>query len=128
MGDVISDALNKIKMYDNLGKKEVLIKPISNLLKKVLDIFKREKYIEEWEEIEDGRGGILKVRLNGNINKCGSIRPRFYCKVSEIEKYEKRYLPAKGFGLLIISTPKGLLTNVEAKQNNVGGVLIAYVY
>ena len=44
------------------------------------------------------------------------------------EKYEKRFLPAKGFGILIVSTPKGLMTHEEARKKKLGGVLIVYVY
>ena len=49
-------------------------------------------------------------------------------KKNEFEKFERRYLPAKGFGFLLVSTSKGIMTNEEAKTNGVGGKLIAYIY
>ena len=58
----------------------------------------------------------------------GAIKPRFAVKATEYEKFEKRYLPAKGFGILIVSTVKGLMTHYEAKQQGLGGRLIAYCY
>ena len=45
-----------------------------------------------------------------------------------LEKFEKRYLPAKGFGLIIVSTSKGLMTHVDAEEKNIGGKMIAYCY
>jgi small subunit ribosomal protein S8 len=62
------------------------------------------------------------------LNKCGVIKPRFKVRIGDYEKYEKRYLPAMDFGILIISTSKGIKTNTLAKKENLGGLLISYVY
>ena len=59
---------------------------------------------------------------------CKAIKPRYMVSVSEIEKYEKRYLPAKNFGIIIISTSQGLMTHQTAIDKNIGGSLIAYIY
>jgi len=126
--DIISDALNQITIYENLGKRECIIKPVSNLFIEILRKLKELDYIGEFEIINDRRGRIVKLQLSGKINTCRAIRPRFSVKVSELEKYEKRYLPARNFGKLIISTPKGIITNLEAKNKNIGGKLLAYVY
>ena len=64
----------------------------------------------------------------GNINKCGSIKPRYNIKKEDYEKFEKRYLPAKDFGFLIVSTSKGVMSHMEAKEKNIGGRLLAYFY
>ena len=96
--------------------------------KKVLEMLKQHKYIGDVEEISAARGGILKVNLIGNINKCRVVKPRFSVQIDEFEKFEKRYLPAKGFGIIIISTSKGYMTHDEAKQKKIGGRLIAYCY
>ena len=80
------------------------------------------------EEIEDSKGNLLKINLLGKINKVNVIRPQFQIKLDEIEKFEKRYLPAKDFGVIIISTNKGLMTHTEAKEKQIGGKLIAYCY
>jgi len=68
------------------------------------------------------------VELIGNINKCGVIKPRFPVKKNEFEKWEKRFLPAKDFGILLVSTPKGVMSHKEAYKNGIGGRLLAYVY
>ena len=73
-------------------------------------------------------GNYIKTNLLGKINKCGSIKPRFSVKSNEIEKYEKRYLLAKDFGIIILSTNRGLMTHHEAKEKGFGGRLISYIY
>ncbi|MCD6404046.1 MAG: 30S ribosomal protein S8 [Nanoarchaeota archaeon] len=126
--DVLADALSAIKNAEAVGKKECVIRPVSKLVREVIKMMKDRGYLEDYEYIENKRGGAIKVKLWGRINECKAIKPRFPCKLEEIEKYEQRFLPARGFGFLIISTPKGLMTNDEAKKKGMGGMLIAYVY
>ncbi len=78
--------------------------------------------------IRIGTSGAFKVQLVGKINACGTIKPRFAVKKTDWNKWEQRYIPSKDFGMLIVSTPKGMMTNSEAKEKNTGGRLIAYVY
>jgi small subunit ribosomal protein S8 len=85
-------------------------------------------YIGNFEYADDGRQGKFKVKLLGRINKIAAIRPRRPVKVRELEEAEKEYLPSYNMGLLILSTPKGVLSHIEAKQLGVGGILLAYVY
>jgi small subunit ribosomal protein S8 len=125
---MIANALSNILNHERRGKEICIIKPTSNLLKEVLRIMKEKGYVGDYEYIDNKRGGIIKLKLVGKINKAGEIRPRFFCKKHEFEKYEKRYLPARGFGILIVSTSKGVMTHEEAKQAGIGGRLIAYVY
>jgi small subunit ribosomal protein S8 len=87
-----------------------------------------KQLIGSYEIVEDGKGGIININLLGNLNDCGVIKPRHRVKVTDLEKFEKRYLPAMGFGILIISTNQGLMTNAEAKEKNIGGTLISYAY
>lgn len=126
--DTLSGALSKIMNAERVGKKDCVLKPISNTIKKALDIMKQHEYIGEYQEIADGRGGMLQVHLIGNINNCGSIKPRFSTELGEFEKWEKRFLPARGFGILLITTSKGMMTHEEAKAQGVGGQLVAYCY
>ena len=126
--DLISDALNKITMYEDLGGKECIISPVSNLVVNILKKLKELGYIGEFEIIESRRGQIVKVHLIGKINKCHSIRPRFSVRVGDFEKFEKRYLPARDFGILIVSTTQGVMSQKEAREKRLGGVLLAYVY
>ncbi|AEF96446.1 30S ribosomal protein S8 [Methanotorris igneus] len=126
--DPLANALNHLTNCERVGKKVVYIKPASKLIGRVLKVMQDHGYIGEFEFIEDGRAGIFKVELIGKINKCGAIKPRYAVKKHEFEKFEKRYLPARDFGLLIVSTSQGIMTHYEAKEKGIGGRLISYVY
>ncbi len=128
LNDLLAHVLSAIKNAESRSKSEVVYRPKSKLVIEVAKILKANNYIGDFEITEDLRGGSITFKLNGKINKIGVIKPRFSVNIDEIERYEKRYLPAKDFGLLIISTPKGLMTHNDAMKNNHGGVLVAYVY
>jgi small subunit ribosomal protein S8 len=128
LNDPLAAALGKVINAERVGKREVLIKPASKMIKKILTIMNDHNFIGSFEEIEDGRGNVLKVNLLGNINKCGVIKPRFSSKNDMYEKWEKRYLPAKDFGIILVSTPQGILTHTSAKEKGTGGKLLAYCY
>lgn len=126
--DPLANALNHISNCEGVGKSVAYVKPASKLIGRVLNVMQDHGYIGNFEYIEDGRAGIYKIELIGQINKCGAVKPRYAVKKQDFEKFEKRYLPAKGFGLLIVSTPKGLMTHDEAKNQGLGGRLISYVF
>lgn len=128
LNDPLAAVLSKIQNAEKIGKAEVLITPASKIIKKILDLMNQHGYIGKYEEIQKERGGVLKIHLIGQINRCNVIKPRFAVKRSEFEKYEKRYLPAKNMGLIFITTPKGIMIHDEAKKNNLGGKLLAYCY
>lgn len=128
LNDPLATMLSNILNAEKVGRQSCDNKPSSNMLKKILEIFNKNNYVGSYEEINDNRGGILKINLIGNINNCGVIKPRFSVKKDEFEKFEKRYLPAEDFGLLIVSTPKGVMTHYEAKEKKLGGKLICFVY
>lgn len=127
LNDPISDALSKINNAVKALHTSVELKK-SKLLVAVLEVLQRTGYVGSIETIENSSGDLVKVNLLGTINKCGPVKPRYPVKVEDIEWYEQRFLPAKDFGVVIISTNKGLLTQAEAKEENVGGTLVAYCY
>jgi small subunit ribosomal protein S8 len=128
MVDSLSTIFNTINVARKVGKKSCVVSPNSKLLVNLLDIIKKAGYIDNYEIINDIRGGFVKIDINEHLNECKSIRPRIPIKAGDIVKYEKRYLPALGFGLILLSTNKGVMTNEEAKQLMIGGSLLAYVY
>jgi small subunit ribosomal protein S8 len=128
MNDTLAVALSNLLNAERIGRKDCLVHPISKVTKAVLDIMNKEGYIGSYEETDDGKGGILKINLLGAVNKCGVVKPRFSVKKDGYEKFEKRYLPAQDFGLIIVSTPKGIMTHMEAKEKGLGGRLLAYIY
>ncbi len=126
--DPLADALNVLRTHEKVGKRDCLIRPASTQVREVLLLFQKNNYIGEFEFIDDGKSGAFKVQLLGNINDCMTIKPRFSVKIAEWNKWEQRYVPGKEFGMLVVSTPFGLMTNSEAKAKGTGGKLVAYVY
>lgn len=128
MNDPIASALSLIMNAEKVGRRECLLKPRSRLLKQLLTLLQHHNYVQDIAEVADGKGGYLKVKLSGTINKCGVIKPRFSVSIQDYEKFERRYLPAKDFGILIVSTSKGIMAHTEAKAQHLGGRLLVYCY
>ena len=85
-------------------------------------------YVGEIERVENGRGDAFVEELRGTINRCGTVKPRHSVRRQEYEKWETRYLPARDFGLLILTTTSGVMQHNDAKDARIGGKLLAYVY
>ncbi len=128
LNDPLSNALSKILNAEKVGNKECILKPTSKIIQKVLDVLKDNQYLGEYTFVEDGKGGLIKLNLLGKINKCGAIKPRHAVQSDNFEKFEKRFLPAKGFGILIMTTSNGIMIHEQAKEKGIGGKLIAYCY
>ncbi|MEM3000136.1 MAG: 30S ribosomal protein S8 [Candidatus Bathyarchaeia archaeon] len=126
--DTLANGLITIINNEVRNKRECVISPASKLLGRVLRIMQLNGYIGEFEFIDDGRSGKFKVQLLGRINKCGAIKPRFPVKVSEFEQWEKKFLPSRDVGILVVSTSKGVISHREAEEKNLGGRLLAFVY
>lgn len=128
LNNPLANALSTIMNHERIGRKECSTKPSSKLIRQVLTIMNESGYVGTFKEIEDGRGNFLVVNLLGKINGCGVVSPRFSFTIEELPKFEKRFLPAKDFGVLIVSTSQGIITHQEAKKRNIGGKLISYCY
>jgi len=126
--DPLVNALNTILAHEERHRKECIICPSSNLVGRVLRLIQSKGYIGEIEYIDDGRQGKFRVQLFGRINDCKAVKPRFSVKVKGLEKYEKRFLPSRDMGTLIVSTPQGIMSHEDAKDKNMGGRVLAYVY
>ena len=126
--DPLANALTNIRNNERQVNSSCYINPASRLIGQVLSTMQKENYIGEFEYMDDGKAGRFFVELEGNINQCGVIKPRHSVKKDEFEKFEKRYLPAEDFGILIVTTPEGIMTHNEAKEKGIGGRLLAYMY
>ena len=126
--NTLADGMSALKNAADGGKPSVIIEPASKLLGSMFRIMQESGYISEFEYLDDGRGGQFLVQLNGRINKCGAISPRYSVQADELEFWETQYLPGKNFGILILSTSRGVMTHDQARKEGVGGELLGYVY
>ncbi|BCU67563.1 30S ribosomal protein S8 [Sulfolobales archaeon HS-7] len=120
-------------LYNNeiRRNKSSLVAPSSKLLINILRTLQKEGYVGEFEVIDDGRFGKLNVQLLGRINKCGPITPRFplkYREMIDLPPHIKKFLPSKELGIIIVSTPKGVMSHKDAAKERIGGIALGYVY
>jgi ribosomal protein S8 len=123
--DIVADALNMIRNAKKAGQENVKINRISNLLIEILKIMRQKNAIKKYKI--DSKNRSIDIVL-GDFIECKSIKPRFTVNTDQIEKYRRRYLPARNIGTIIISTNKGLMTHEEAMEKETGGILISYFY
>ncbi len=125
--DLLADVFATIKNTEAIGRPKCTI-PASKVIKGALKVMQKHGYIGEFEYVKDGKGGKYNVSLMGKINNCNVVRPRFSVKNREFIKWEKRFLPASDIGLLIVTTPKGIMDHKKAKKDGTGGKLLGFVY
>ncbi|KAI5928559.1 40S ribosomal protein S22 [Camillea tinctor] len=125
---VLADALNSINNAEKTGKRQVIIRPSSKVIVKFLTVMQAKGYIGEFEEIDDHRSGKIVVQLNGRINKTGVISPRYNIRLSQLEKWVVKLLPARQFGYIILTTSSGIMDHEEARRKHVSGKIIGFFY
>ena len=128
LNDPLANALSTIKNAETKGISNCEIRPSSKLIGSILNLLKQKGYVGNFEHIQDGKAGVFQVELIGIINNCGVIKPRYPIKRDDLDKWEARYLPAQDFGLLILTTTQGIMSNSEARKKGIGGKLLAYIY
>lgn len=128
MTDPIADMLTRIRNASNVHKKEVAV-PYSKLKMAIANILVKNGYLDKAEEVKENHPQIILTLkyYNGqpainSIKRISKPGHRRYIKNDEIKTV------LSGFGLAILSTPKGLLSNMEAKNMHLGGELICEVY
>lgn len=127
--DLIADTFTMIRNAI-MAKKQNLDAPASTITKSILEILKKEGYIDNFKLIEDKKQGILRIYLKYIAGKSAIINIRRISKPSLriYVKHDKIPSVLRGRGLAIISTPKGILTDKEARELKVGGEVVAYVW
>ena len=128
--DTIADMLTRIRNA-NSAKHESVDIPASNVKKAIAQILLDEGYITSFQVIEDGKQGVIHVTLKYGPNKTQVIsgirrvsKPglRIYTNVEDMPKV------MKGLGIAILSTSKGIITDKQARRENVGGEVLAFVW
>lgn len=130
MTDPIADYLTRIRNA-NMAKHDSVEIPASNIKKSISEILKREGFIHDYEVADDNKQGVIKVFL-----KYGPNGERVISGLKRISKPGLRnYVGAEdlpkvlnGLGIAIVSTSAGVITDKEARQKNVGGEVIAYIW
>lgn len=128
--DPIADFLTRIRNA-NMAKHDSVEIPASNIKKSLAEILKQEGFIRDYEVTKDGKQGVIKITL-----KYGPNGERVISGLKRISKPGLRnYVSAdnlpkvlNGLGIAIVSTSAGILTDKEAREKNVGGEVIAYVW
>jgi len=130
MTDPIADMLTRIRNA-NKAKHDSVVIPSSEMKKAIAQIMKDEGYINDFKFTEDDKQGLLEVDLKYQAGQSRVIsgikrvsRPglRVYAQKDEIPKV------LNGLGVAIISTGKGIMTDKNARKNNVGGEVICYIW
>lgn len=128
--DSIADLLTRIRNA-NTAKHDTVDIPASNMKKAIAQILVDEGYVKSFQVIDDGKQGIIRVTLKYGENKTPIIsglrrvsKPglRIYSSCEDMPKV------MKGLGIAIVSTSKGVMTDRKARQENVGGEVLAFIW
>ena len=128
--DAIADMLTRIRNA-NSAKHDTVDVPASNMKKSVAQILLDEGYIKNFQVIEDGKQGIIRIALKYGPNKSMVItglrrvsKPglRMYTSCEDMPKV------LKGLGVAIVSTSKGVMTDKQARKENIGGEVLAFIW
>lgn len=128
--DPIADMLTRIRNANNSRHATVDI-PASNMKKAIADILLNEGYVKAVEVIEDGTQGVIRITLKYAENKQKVLSGLKRVSKPGLRIYaSKEELPRvlKGLGIAIISTSKGIMTDKEARRQNVGGEVLAFIW
>ena len=130
ISDVIADMLTRIRNAND-AKHETVDIPASNLKKSIAQILLDEGYIKNFQIVEDGKQGIIRITLKYDENRTPVIsgikrvsKPglRIYSSCEDMPKV------MKGLGVAIVSTSKGIVTDKKARELGVGGEILAFVW
>jgi len=125
---VLNQCLNTISNAEKRGNRQVLIRPVSKVVIKFLQVMMKHGYIGEFELVDDHRSGKIVVTLLGRINKCGVISPRFDISLKDLEKWTTKILPSRQFGKIVLTTSYGILDHEEAIRKHTGGKILGFFY
>src|SRR5271163_3495164 len=127
--DPIADMLTRIRNANRVGRRVVLI-PKSKICNGIANVLKEEGYIEEFDVIDDGKQGQIRVKLKYSLSGDKVIHEldrqskpgrRVYRGVGELPKV------LNGMGITVVSTSKGVMSDRKAREQNVGGELLCVV-
>lgn len=124
--DPIADLLTRIRNASRVNHEQTLV-PYSKLKVAILDVLKKSKFIDDFKVVKSGTFSEIEINLNTELNSLTLKRiskpgQRIYLKKDQIKPV------LRGYGISVISTPKGVMTGEEAYKSGVGGELICEIY
>ena len=128
--DPIADLLTRIRNAST-SKHETVDVPASKMKKAIVEILNEEGYIKGYQDIEDGKQGVLRINLKygpnhekviSGLKRVSKPGLRFYAGADELPRV------LKGLGIAIVSTSKGIMTDKKARELHVGGEVLAFVW
>lgn len=128
--DPIADLLTRIRNASS-SKHETVDVPASNIKKSIVEILNNEGYIKGYQVIEDGKQGVIRITLKygpnhekviSGLKRVSKPGLRFYAGADELPRV------LKGLGIAIISTSKGIMTDKDARKQNIGGEVLAFIW
>ncbi len=128
--DPIADLLTRIRNASS-AKHDTVDVPASNMKKSITQILLDEGYIKGMQVIEDNKQGIIRITLKYDADKKSAISGLRRVSKPGLRIYtscEKMPRVLKGLGIAIVSTPKGVMTDKQARKENVGGEVLAFVW
>jgi small subunit ribosomal protein S8 len=129
LADPIADMLTRIRNALRINKEQVEIKA-SNICAGIADVLKKEGYIKDFDRIDDGRQGILRIALKydqqgqpviNEVKRVSKLSRRVYSSVDELPRV------LGGMGIAVVSTSKGVMSDRDCRQANVGGEVLCMV-
>ena len=126
--NVLADALKSINNAKKRGKRQVLIRPCSQVIIRFLTVMMNHGYIGKFEIINDHRAGETVVNLTGRLNNCGVISPRFDVQLKDLEKCQNNVLPSRQFVFIVLTTSAGIMDHEEARRKHTGGKILGFFF
>jgi len=129
LGDPIADMLTRIRNAVRINKEQVTVKA-SNICEGIANVLKKEGYIKDFDRIDDGKQGMLRIILKYNqqnqpvideITRTSKLSRRVYCSVDKLPHV------LNGMGIAIVSTSKGVMSDRDCRQANAGGEVLCTV-
>jgi small subunit ribosomal protein S8 len=129
MSDPISDMLTRIRNAARINRRQVNIKA-SNICEGIADVLRKEGYIEDFDRIDDGKQGILRITLKydqegvpiiSEIKRISKPGRRIYSSVADLPHV------LGGMGIAVVSTSKGVMSDKNCRESNMGGEILCMV-